>query len=168
MAEHFNETSTQMANRLLESESRCKDLEKGKISAETKGKEKDNRILYLENQLEATEDLAIQVRKGEKIVLELKKNLHALPDTKDRDYVLAFVDVTNENFVLRLKYRFPKMKRADLEYAAFVRLGFSLHDLEIILGIGIRSVSRRKNNVKNCVKSELPKGMDVDDFLKNF
>lgn len=166
--QQISERLDKVSNQLLESESKCERIGKEKEGIEKKKKESDKRILYLEGNLKSYDEKIFQISRGEEIVLDLKKNPYALPNKADRDCVLAFVDVTDMNFVVRLKYRFPEMKRADIEYAAFVRLGFGLHDLKVILGIDIRSVSRRKNNVKNCVVSELPKHMDVDDFLKKF
>ena len=168
MSEHFNEISVQMNNLLSESEKHCEQIGKEKEYLEKKKEESDKRILDLEGKLKSYEEKRSQIERGEIIVLELRKELKALPNKEDRTSVLAFVDATSHDFVTRLKYNFPELKRADIEYSAFVRLNFDLRALSIILGIDVRSVSRRKQHVKTCIKPELLNGMDVDVFLRIF
>ena len=168
MFKYFNEVSAQMNDQLLKFESRCERIGKEKENIERQKEESDKRILDLEGRLKSYEEKRSQIERGEIIVLELRKELKALPNKEDRTSVLAFVDATSHDFVTRLKYNFPELKRADIEYSAFVRLNFDLRALSIILGIDVRSVSRRKQHVKTCIKPELLNGMDVDVFLRIF
>ena len=168
MFKYFNEMSAQMNDQLLKFESRCERIGKEKENIERQKEESDKRILDLEGRLKSYEAKRSQIERGEFIVLDLRKELKALPNKEDRTSVLAFVDATSHDFVTRLKYNFPELKRADIEYSAFVRLNFDLRALSIILGIDVRSVSRRKQHVKTCIKPELLNGMDVDVFLRIF
>ena len=168
MFKYFNEMSAQMNDQLLKFESRCERIGKEKENIERQKEESDKRILDLEGRLKSYEAKRSQIERGEIIVLELRKELKALPNKEDRTSVLSFVDATSHDFVTRLKYNFPELKRADIEYSAFVRLNFDLRALSIILGIDVRSVSRRKQHVKTCIKPELLNGMDVDVFLRIF
>ena len=72
--------SAQMNDQLLKFESRCERIGKEKENIEMQKEESDKRILDLEGRLKSYEKKRSQIERGEIIVLELRKELKALPD----------------------------------------------------------------------------------------
>lgn len=75
-------------------------------------------------------------------------------------------DLIYENYLKRLKERFPNLTKNDLRLCAYLKMGMSSKDMAPLLNVSYRSVEMSRYRIRQ--KMELARDMNLTDFLQEF
>lgn len=108
-----------------------------------------------------TED---EVRKSALLFL-LKEKPFPLNQQRQWDELYLNMNVFFNNFVVRLKEKFPDLSDVDVNYCCLLKAGFSIRDIATIMSVQSTSVSRRKYDIKKHLKLNTT---TLDKFIQDF
>ncbi|MDR2692536.1 MAG: hypothetical protein LBB73_09695, partial [Dysgonamonadaceae bacterium] len=75
-------------------------------------------------------------------------------------------DLIYENYLKRLKERFPNLTKNDLRLCAYLKMGLSSKDMAPLLNVSYRSVEMCRYRIRQ--KMELARDVNLTDFLQGF
>ncbi|MCD8032220.1 MAG: hypothetical protein LUF85_15710 [Bacteroides sp.] len=80
--------------------------------------------------------------------------------------IQEMVDITNRQFVTRLKEAYPKLSTHDLQFASLLRLGVEKEGIAEIFVIDPHSIFRKKTRFSK--KLGLNNAHELDEFIRKF
>ncbi|MDR0545998.1 MAG: hypothetical protein LBG77_00185 [Dysgonamonadaceae bacterium] len=95
--------------------------------------------------------------------LEIKQNIER--DDNWKKFAENF-DLIYENFLKRLKERFPELTKNDLRLCAYLKMGLSSKDMAPLLNVSYRSVEMCRYRIRQ--KFDLERDVNLVDFLQGF
>ncbi|MDR1682932.1 MAG: hypothetical protein LBS25_06055 [Candidatus Symbiothrix sp.] len=109
-----------------------------------------------------TEKLQPNIRKRLKIMQqEIKQNIER--DDNWKKFAENF-DLIYENYLKRLKERFPELTKNDLRLCAYLKMGLSSKDMAPLLNVSYRSVEMCRYRIRQ--KLDLARDVNLMDFLQ--
>ncbi|MDR2691123.1 MAG: hypothetical protein LBB73_02330 [Dysgonamonadaceae bacterium] len=94
---------------------------------------------------------------------EIQQNIEH--DDKWKKFAENF-DLIYENYLKRLKERFPNLTKNDLRLCAYLKMGLSSKDMAPLLNVSYRSVEMCRYRIRQ--KMELARDVNLTDFLQEF
>ena len=128
-------------------------------------RELKSRISVLEKELETYGLRQSNDERGKKLLAEIRQQPRSLSEI-ELDNLADFVNGMYRSYVDRLRLAHPALTRLDLWYCCLVRLEFSSSDIATLLQVTPTTISQRKLRVKKHLNMPLPKGMELNQYLK--
>ena len=150
-----------------EQESLKKDLffkQKGIENFATHIQEKNNLLSDLKNEIKTiTKKLGDDKTDGlKKLIQIVNQSLHTDNDRKELELK---IDQTHQEFINRLKGKFPKLTKTEVRLCSLLLLDFSTKEIASIMNIEPASVKMGRNRLRK--KINLKPGANIVDFLRN-
>ena len=100
--------------------------------------------------------------------LEVYLCLTKRPDTynwqRDLCNLMHWLDITSDNFALRLKETYPQLTMHELNFCCLKRLGYSLEEMQEVMGI--KDASLRRYIYRVCCRLGIPGNKkDFEKFI---
>ena len=141
-----------------------------KISQDSTRIEQDNKqllrkisVLEKFNASAMTAKTEAEIRKSSMLLL-LKEKPIPLNQQRQWDELYLSMNVFFNNFVARLKEKYPHLSDVEVNYCCLFKAGFSISDIATIMSVQPTSVSRRKYDIKKHLKLDTT----LDKFIQEF
>lgn len=141
-----------------------------KISQDSARIEQDNKqllrkisVLEKFNASAMTAKTEAEIRKSSMLLL-LKEKPIPLNQQRQWDELYLSMNVFFNNFVARLKEKYPHLSDVEVNYCCLFKAGFSISDIATIMSVQPTSVSRRKYDIKKHLKLDTT----LDKFIQEF
>ena len=83
---------------------------------------------------------------------------------RDLCNLMHWLDITSDNFALRLKEAYPQLTMHELNFCCLKRLGYSLEDMQEVMGI--KDASLRRYIYRVCCRLGIPGNKkDFEKFI---
>ena len=155
-------------------------VEKEKLEEENRNLKQRNGKLQKEIQSkfillsQRDEEFAIYKQKMEKreadpnILVRLNKEKTLLQED-DWEELRIMVNVISPDFTHHLLDSCPKLSESDVRFCSLIKLGYTLPDLCILLGVQEEAVAKRKSRIKKRIdEGKKWKKGEFDAYLKSF
>lgn len=140
-----------------------------KNAIETKNKKLSAKALYLSSRNELIEEVIDYLSKKPRFakdpalashVQSLKNHLRS--DNEWDSFITHFEEV-NEGFLIRLRDLHPTVSANDIKFIAYIYMNISIKEIAYILNITFVAAKKRKERI--AAKMELPKDLDLYDYV---
>lgn len=140
-----------------------------KNAIETKNKKLSAKALYLSSRNELIEEVIDYLSKKPRFskdpalashVQSLKNHLRS--DNEWDSFITHFEEV-NEGFLIRLRDQHPSLSANDIKFIAYIYMNISIKEIAYILNITFVAAKKRKERI--AAKMELPKDLDLYDYI---
>ncbi|MEN2413138.1 triple tyrosine motif-containing protein [Flavobacterium mesophilum] len=91
---------------------------------------------------------------------------HELQGDKHWNEFEEIFNQLHDNFMQRLKARFPELTPRDMRLCAYLRMNFNTKEIAPLLGISVRGVEDTRYRIRK--KLQLPSDANITEFILNF
>lgn len=130
-------------------------------------------LIHLNEILLSIKELISQIDKknesGTNLSLLTKINRiidHELQGDKHWNEFEEIFNQLHDNFIQRLKTRFPELTPRDMRLCAYLRMNFNTKEIAPLLGISVRGVEDTRYRIRK--KLQLPSDANITEFILNF
>ena len=92
--------------------------------------------------------------KALEVYLRLSKRPESYEVQRDLNGLMHWLDITSDNFALRLKEAYPQLTMHELNFCCLKRLGYSLEEMQEVMGI--KDASLRRYIYRVCCRLGIP------------
>ena len=98
------------------------------------------------------------------VYLRLSKKTDTYDMHEDLCNLMHWLDITSDNFALRLKEAYPQLTMHELNFCCLKRLGYSLEEMQEVMGI--KDASLRRYIYRVCFRLGIPGNKkDFEKFI---
>lgn len=143
-----------------------------KNEIEIKNRKLSAKALYLSDRNDLIEEIVAYLSKKPQLakdptlanhIRSLKANLRT--DNEWDNFITHFEEV-NHGFLNRLKAQHPLLTANDIRFIAYIYMNLSIKEISAILNITIVACKKRKERL--CAKMDIPKDVDLFDYISGF
>lgn len=143
-----------------------------KNEIEIKNRKLSAKALYLSDRNDLIEEIVAYLSKKPQLakdptlanhIRSLKANLRT--DNEWDNFITHFEEV-NHGFLHRLKAQHPQLTANDIRFIAYIYMNLSIKEISAILNITIVACKKRKERL--CAKMDIPKDVDLFDYISAF
>jgi DNA-binding CsgD family transcriptional regulator len=126
-------------------------------------------LIHLNEILLSIKELITQIKKDNDLSLLTKINRIIDHELQGDQHWNEFEEIFNQlhdNFMQRLKSKFPELTPRDMRLCAYLRMNFNTKEIAPLLGISVRGVEDTRYRIRK--KLQLPSDANITEFILNF
>jgi len=158
-------------NLLLEKQITTAILEQERLKNEVENRNRklSSKALYLSGRNELIEDFVTYLSKKPRlakdptIVSYIQSLKNHLKTDNEWDNFIAHFEEVNQGFLNRLKTLHPSLNSNDIRFIAYTYMNLSIKEIAFILNITVVACKKRKERI--AAKMEIPKSVDLFDYI---
>ena len=168
------ESQKELEKKMLEEDVKKKELlleiHKAEAARELDKQIHEQKMRHREIQLATMRKYILSKIKISKKIEELKGNRDKSVRLTDEEWeeIRMFIDNTEENFVFRLKEKFPELTDDDMKFMMLIRLNLPSKAMAQIYGISDKSICQKLFVYKSKVRLEKEEKVSLREFILNF
>lgn len=178
LVKKYEQIATDLEDQKNESEALVFQLQKEKLEAEItfKNKELGLSTMHLLQKNEAINKIKSELTKITKKINdpEIKKEIKSLASIlsdderldDDWDSFAQNFDTVHNDFITKLKAKFPQLTPSDLKLCAYLKLNLTTKDIAPLLNISVRGVEISRYRLRK--KLDLSNDVNLNDFMMHF
>jgi len=143
--------------------------ERLKNEVENRNRKLSSKALYLSGRNELIEDFVTYLSKKPRlakdptIVSYIQSLKNHLKTDNEWDNFIAHFEEVNQGFLNRLKTLHPSLNSNDIRFIAYTYMNLSIKEIAFILNITVVACKKRKERI--AAKMEIPKNVDLFDYI---